>query len=110
MFPIDNTSSLVPVTNRRPAIAWTNADQITWHHMVLPGHNGYRKTSNIRHTLTGNEIVESLRCSWSIACRRCSNYIFILDLTNTWLQYIAQIQMQEQTRNILSFWVWCGLY
>ena len=21
----------------------------------------------------------SLRCSWSIACRRCSNYIFILD-------------------------------
>ena len=22
-----------------------------------------------------------LRCSWSIACRRCSNYIFILDLT-----------------------------
>ena len=23
----------------------------------------------------------SLRCSWSIGCRRCSNYIFILDLT-----------------------------
>ena len=23
----------------------------------------------------------SLRCRWSIACRRCSNYIFILDLT-----------------------------
>ena len=23
----------------------------------------------------------SLRCSWSIACRRCDNYIFILDLT-----------------------------
>ena len=23
----------------------------------------------------------SLRCSWSIACRRCSNYIFIFDLT-----------------------------
>ena len=22
-----------------------------------------------------------LRCSWSIACRRCSNYIFIVDLT-----------------------------
>ena len=22
-----------------------------------------------------------LRCCWSIACRRCSNYIFILDLT-----------------------------
>ena len=24
----------------------------------------------------------SLRCSWSIPCRRCSNYIFILDLTH----------------------------
>ena len=23
----------------------------------------------------------SLRCSWSITCRRCSNHIFILDLT-----------------------------
>ena len=23
----------------------------------------------------------SVRCSWSITCRRCSNYIFILDLT-----------------------------
>ena len=23
----------------------------------------------------------SLRCSWSIACRRCSNYIFVLRLT-----------------------------
>ena len=23
----------------------------------------------------------SFRCSWSIACRRCSNYIFVLDLT-----------------------------
>ena len=26
-------------------------------------------------------ICQSLRCSWSIACRRCSNYIFILNLT-----------------------------
>ena len=29
----------------------------------------------------GNKIVGSLGCSWSIACRRCFNYIFILDLT-----------------------------
>ena len=50
----------------------------------------YRQFSNISHTLTGNKISRhlsrqwnlwSLRCSWSIACRRCSNYIFILDLT-----------------------------
>ena len=25
----------------------------------------------------------SLRCSWSIACRRCSNYIFILNWTHS---------------------------
>ena len=31
-----------------------------------------RQTSNIRHTLIGNKFW-SLRCSWSIACRRCSN-------------------------------------
>ena len=44
-------------------------------------HN-YRQVSNIRCTLLGNKFVDhSVRCSWSIACRRCSNYIIILDLT-----------------------------
>ena len=38
------------------------------------------QTSNIRHTLVGNIIVDNRR-SWSIACRRCSNYIFIINLT-----------------------------
>ena len=47
----------------------------------------------------------SLRCSWSIAWRRCSNYIFILDLTvNTCLQYIAQIQLQIETKTIFVLW------
>ena len=41
----------------------------------------YWKTSNISRTLVGNKICWSLRCSWSIACWCCSNYIFILDLT-----------------------------
>ena len=41
----------------------------------------YRQVSNISRTLVGNKIVDQLRCSWSIACRRCSSYIFILDLT-----------------------------
>ena len=41
----------------------------------------YHQTSNISGTLVGNIILESLRCSWSIACWHCSNYIFILDLT-----------------------------
>ena len=41
----------------------------------------------------------SLRCSWSIAYRRCSNYIFILDFT-TWFQWIGQRQLQDETRSI----------
>ena len=42
----------------------------------------YHQISNISRTLVGNQIVWSLRCSWSIAYRRCSNYIFILDWTH----------------------------
>ena len=42
----------------------------------------YRQTSNIRHTLAGNKIVDhSDVVGKSIAFRRCSNYISILDLT-----------------------------
>ena len=35
----------------------------------------------IRCTLVGAKIVDHSLCSWSIACRRCSNYILILDWT-----------------------------
>ena len=42
----------------------------------------YRQTSNIRRTLLRNKIVDdSDLVGASIACRRYSNYIFILDLT-----------------------------
>ena len=44
-------------------------------------HSWYRQVSNIRPHLSRQLNCWSLRCSWSIACRRCSNYIFILDLT-----------------------------
>ena len=36
-------------------------------------------SSNIKHKHLSRQW--SLRCSWSIACRGCSNYIFILDFT-----------------------------
>ena len=42
----------------------------------------YRKTSNVRCNLVGNKIVDHSDVVRSIACRRCSNYIFILDLTS----------------------------
>ena len=42
----------------------------------------YSQVSNIRRTLVGNYIVDhSEVVGASIACRRCSNYIFILNLT-----------------------------
>ena len=41
----------------------------------------YRQISNIRH-ICGQLNYWSLSCSWSIPCRRCSNYIFILNLTH----------------------------
>ena len=42
----------------------------------------YRQISNISRTFGGQLNCWSVRCSKSIACRRCSNYIFILDLTH----------------------------
>ena len=46
--------------------------------------SNFRETSNISETCAGNRIVDHSWCSWSIACRsrRCSNCIFILDLTH----------------------------
>ena len=46
----------------------------------LRGKYDYRQVSNIRRTLVGNKIVNHW-CSWSIACQRCSNYIWVIDLT-----------------------------
>ena len=45
----------------------------------------------------------SLRCSWSITCRRCSNFIFILDLT-------PGFSGLGKDNCKTSFWIWCDLY
>ena len=44
----------------------------------------------------------SLRCSWSIACRRCSNYIFILD----WIHGFNRLGKDncKTGRETLKFW------
>ena len=52
----------------------------------------YCQTSNIRHTLVDSKIVDHSDVVGSIACRRWSNYIFILDLT------LGQRQLQDKTR------------
>ena len=46
---------------------------------VIPRDTHYRQTSNISKQYN----CWSLRSTWSIACRCCSNYIFILDLTSS---------------------------
>ena len=44
----------------------------------------------------------SLRCSWSIVCRRCSNYIFILDLTSGFIGLGKD--NYKMRREIFKFW------
>ena len=56
---------------------------------------GYRQTSNICHTLW---------CSWSTACRRCSNstlHLASMDWTKT---------TARRNQKHLSFGIWCDLY
>ena len=48
-----------------------------------------------------------LRCSWSIACRCCSNYIFILNLTRGFNGPMATARRDD---NHSSFRIWCVLY
>ena len=64
-----------------PIIWWCEIKTETMHPVLLSVWFDYAQTSNISCTLVGNKNCWSLRCSWSIASRHCSNYIFILDLT-----------------------------
>ena len=64
----------------------------------------YRQLSNIRCILVGN--CWSLRCSWSIACRRCFNYIFILHLTRGF-NILCKDNCKPRQE---SFEIWCDLY
>ena len=55
--------------------AWVTVGQVVY--FIISRNHNYRQVSNIRRTWVGNEIIDHWY-SWSIACRRCSNYIFIL--------------------------------
>ena len=59
---------------------------LCWTELTLVCHwrffdSTYRHVSNIRTNLSRQLNCWSIRCSWSIACRRCSNYICMLYLT-----------------------------
>ena len=64
--------------------------------------NTYRQTSNISYTCW------SLRCSRSIACRRCSNYFFIIDLTPDF-NGLGKTTARRDEKH-LRFLLWCELY
>ena len=65
-------------------------DNFIWHRRRQTLHNDNARFS-VYECITVKPLIKShlsrqinywpLRCSWRIACRRCSNYIFILDLT-----------------------------
>ena len=64
----------------------------------------YRQVSNIRHTVDNNIVNHSDVVG--IACRRCSNYIFILDLASLdWTKTTAR-----RDEKLLSLVIWCTLY
>ena len=54
----------------------TQKSTFTFH--KLPSNLQY---THISRTLVGNKNCWSLKCNWSITWRRCSSYIFILELT-----------------------------
>ena len=69
--------------------------------------NTYRQTSNSSRTLVGNELLIT-QCNWSLACQRCSKYIFILDLTPD-INGLGKdnCKMGRETLKVLHF---CVLY
>ena len=99
---------------------WSPLNIIKWEHSSTKNTTKktmYGKVFNIRCTLWGNRIVWSLRCSWSIACWRCSKYIFILCLTldfnrlrkdNCKMRW-ETFKFWDLVRLILQIW-WCIFY
>ena len=43
------------------------------------------------------------KCSWSSACQRCSNYIFILDLTSEWSTILLPTKVQTYIRGLTVY-------
>ena len=56
----------------------------------------YRKTSNISRTLVGNKIVENSDIVGALPVGAAPT----TSQLNTWLQWMEQRQLQEDTRNI----------
>ena len=86
--------------------AYSSAARI-WHTkggVVLPWNIWYKSDLSISRRCH----LWSLRCSWSIACRRYSNLIFILDITPGF-NWLAKMYCKNR-RETFKFWIWCDLY
>ena len=72
---------MAPYLARYAAGSLTYAGVLQWN--TRANSHKYRQTSNISRTFVGNQIVDhSDVVGAAPACRRCSNYIFIPDLTH----------------------------
>ena len=69
----------------------------------------YRQVSNINRTLIGNKIVDHSDVVGASPYRRCSNYIFILNLTPGFIGLGIEKTTRQYEKH-LSFGIWWGLY
>ena len=64
----------------------------------------YRKASNTRHTLVSNKIIDYLEVVGASPVGAAPTTSSVLhSRLNTWLQWIGQRQLQDETRNIYVF-------
>ena len=101
---------LVPFKHQ--GIAWSNDGQDVWRHMAsLDREEGIiKKTSNLQQKphLSRQWNYWSLRCSWSIAYRRCPNHIFIPDFTPGFNGLGKTTSRRDEKH--FSFGICCGLW
>ena len=71
-------------------------------------HGDYRQVSNIR-PFSRQLNCWSLRCSWSIACRCCSNYVSILHPT-LGFNIICAKTTASWGKKHLCLGIWCAIY
>ena len=86
-------------------LLWAQTLVNSWSWPETEGEKMYCQTSNISHTSVANNIADhSDVCSCSIACRHCSNYILILDLTLDLMVGAKTSTRQDEKHLSLGIW------
>ena len=96
---------------KHKAVMWLVYIQSYWDITHVRSHYSW-KTSTVKQpfigTLLCNEIVDHSEVVGHIACRRCSNYISIFDLTPGLMDWTKT--PAERDEEYLSFGRWCTVY